>query len=425
MQTSTPTKSSQLIEATPFFYGWVILAAGTASIIMMGPTQTFTIGIFIDFFIHDFGISRATVSLIYGLATLGGSLLLPVTGRWVDRYGPRRMIVVVGFCLGAAAMAMPWVQGSLTLFIVLLALRFLGFGSLQLVCNNVIAQWFIRKRGLVMGIAGQSLAINLIIFPLMAQYFIEQFGWHGAWVIFGLLVWSVVLPVGGFFFKDAPEQYGLLPDGDSQLQVKAGQTQISERNWTLAEARRTGIFWLFAGALSVIALSMAGLVFHQVSLFESRGLSQNLAVTTFTVQAIFSVAGNLGMGRLLDKYSARRLLALLLLTLAAALILVQMMATPVEAFVYGALVGLVSGSFRVMDSVVWAKYFGRRYLGSIKGVTMIMVVGATAFGPYPLGLSLDYFGSYSPALMSLLPLPVVIGLAALLINRPERKRRER
>lgn len=416
-----PTKSSRLIKATPFFYGWIILVVGTVGIVMMAPSQTFTISIFIDYFIKELGISRANISLLYGVATFAASLLLPLTGRQVDRFGPRLMTPLIALGLGLASVGVALVHSIFTLFLGLLALRFLGFGSLQLVSNNLIAQWFIRRRGRVMGLAGLSLPIGLMIFPGLSQFWIEQLGWRWAMGLLGLLVWLVMLPVSLLFFKDRPELYGLQPDGDTLAEVDSLKTGAAERHWTLAEARRTGVFWLFSAGLTVLTMMLAGLVFHQTSLFEVRGLSREVAVSTFYVIAIFSVIGNLGMGWLLDRYRARLLLALTLFLLAATMVMVQFMRTPTEALLYAALNGLVSGAFRVIDAVVWAKYFGRLHLGSIRGAVMIGVVGGTALGPYPLGLSMDTFGSYAPAMTALLVFPVGIGLAALLIKRPEKQ----
>lgn len=416
-----PTKSSRLIKATPFFYGWIILVVGTVGIVMMAPSQTFTISVFIDYFIKDLGISRANISLLYGVATFAGSLLLPLTGRLVDRFGPRLMTPLIAVGLGLASVGVALVHSIFTLFLGLLALRFLGFGSLQLVSNNLIAQWFIRRRGRVMGLAGLSLPIGLMIFPGLSQFWIEQVGWRWAMGLLGLLVWLVMLPVSLLFFKDRPELYGLQPDGDTLAEAASFQAGAAERHWTLAEARRTGVFWLFSAGLTVLTMMLAGLVFHQTSLFEVRGLSREVAVSTFYVIALFSVIGNLGMGWLLDRYRARLLLALTLFLLAATMVMVQLMRTPAEALLYAALNGLVSGAFRVIDAVVWAKYFGRLHLGSIRGAVMIGVVGGTALGPYPLGLSMDTFGSYAPAMTALLIFPVGIGLAALLIKRPEKQ----
>jgi MFS family permease len=411
-------KSSRLINSTPFFYGWVILVVGTLGIVMMGPSQTFTISVFIDYFIKDLGISRANISFIYGLATLAASLMLPRVGRLVDCYGARLTMPLVVLLLGLACGVMALVQGPVTIFLALLALRFLGFGALQLVSNYVIAQWFIRQRGRVMGLAGLSLSIGLLIFPGLSQYLIGQFGWRLTFVLLGGLVWAVMLPLGWGLVRDRPELYGLRPDGDPPLlSPRWGGTGGVEENWTLAEARRNPIFWLFSAGMTVLTMLLAGLVFHQTSLFETRGLSRQVAVNAFNAIAIFSVVGNLATGWLLDRTSPRWLLAGTLFLLAATMLMVLVMHTPEQALLYGALNGLVSGAFRVLDAVVWAKYFGRLHLGSIRGAVMIGVVGGTALGPYPLGLSLDTLGSYTPVMLGLLVFPIGIGLAALLIKR--------
>ena len=422
MKTSDTVASSRIINATPFFYGWVVLVVGTLGIIMIGPSQTFTVSIFIDYFIQDLGISRATVALIYGLATIAASLLLPITGRLFDRHGARQLGLIAALGLGLACLSLSLVQGVLTLFMAMVALRFMGFGSLQLASNNMIALWFVRRRGMVMGLAGLSLGAGFLIFPALTESLISQFDWRGAWIGLGVLVLVVMLPVVWLFFRHKPEAYGLLPDGDiAQSNGDNSQSIIptsSEENWTLAEARRTGAFWLFLIALSTIAMLMGGLVFHQLSLFEVRGLSREWGVRSFQITSIFTIIGNLTMGRLVDRYSTRRMLALTLMLAAGSLILVQTMSNTPAAFIYGALLGLIGGCFRVIDSFVWARYYGRRHLGSIRGATMIGTLGSTALGPYPLGLSFDYLGSYTPVLWGLIALAGGIIVSTFFIQRP-------
>jgi predicted MFS family arabinose efflux permease len=160
------------------------------------------------------------------------------------------------------------------------------------------------------------------------------------------------------------------------------------------------------------------MAFHQVSLFAVRGLDRSVAVFAFQVTAFTSVAGNLGTGYLLDHVSPRQVLALLLALLAVSMVLLQSMTTPWEAMLYATLWGVTSGAFRVVDATVWAKYFGRRHLGSIRGATMIGTVGGAALGAYPLGLSYDLTGNYGAALTMLLVLPAAIALLSFFIKRP-------
>ncbi len=103
MLPTTEPRTSRVINATPFFYGWVVLAAGTLGLLLMGPSQGFTVSLFLDLWVTDLNLSRSTVSLLYGGASLSAAFLLPGAGRLVDRFGPRRVVVVISLGLGLAA----------------------------------------------------------------------------------------------------------------------------------------------------------------------------------------------------------------------------------------------------------------------------------------------------------------------------------
>jgi len=421
--TSNATLSSQyrsrLIERTPFFYGWIVLIAGTLGSVMMGPSQTYTISLFIDTYITEFGLSRATVSLLYGVATLGASLMLPITGRLVDRYGPRKMMVVVSSLFVLSCVSMSLVMGVVSLLLALLMLRFLGFGSMQLVSNNAIAQWFVRRRGTVMGLAGQALAVSLLIWPPLAERLIQNFSWRAAWIGISLLVLVIAVPMSWLFFRDRPELYGQRPDGDGTIDSLYPDI-ANEDDWTLSEAVHTGVFWIFMIAFMLMSTVFAGLVFHQASLFAARGLDRQVAVHSYQVMALVSIIGNLAMGFLLDKVSARLLLVIVLGILSASVWLIATMQTPLGGALYAAFMGTTVGGYRVMDATIWAKYFGRRYLGSIRGATMVGTVGGTALGALPLGICYDMTGSYTPALMAFAVLPLAISALMIFVKRPSR-----
>jgi predicted MFS family arabinose efflux permease len=238
-----------------------------------------------------------------------------------------------------------------------------------------------------------------------------------AWVVLGGLALAIMLPAGWIFFRDRPELYGLLPDGNAPTASELAAIR-QEEHWTLAEARRTPIFWLFFAACTALSMITAGMVFHQTSLFQIHGVDGNLTVMAFQLQALFAIIGNLGIGYLLDHVPARRLLALLMLCLVGAIIQMLLLHTTLAVVIYSALMGLTAGSFRVLDATVWARYFGRLHLGSIRGATMIGTVGGTALGTYILGLGYDLTGNYDASLYLLLSLPIVIAIASFIVKRP-------
>jgi len=421
VETTNTPRTSRVINATPFFYGWVVLAAGTLGLLMMGPSQGFTVSLFLDLWVENLGISRSTASLIYGGASLGAAFLLPISGRLVDRFGPRRLVVVVSLGLGLGCLWLANVQGAATLFLGLLVVRFFGFGSLQITSNNVIAQWFIRRRGFAMGVAGQSLSLGLLVYPWLGESLINGLGWRGAWNGFALLTVGVMIPLGWLFFRDAPERYGLTPDGNSPDEVERQRAGAREENWTLDEARQTSAFWIFFVAISVITMTTAGIVLHQVSLFAQRGFERATVIHVFQMIALFTVGGNLLFGKLLDWYTPRRLMTVALGALVVALLTVQWMSAPWHTVLFSGLMGFSGGAFRVLDASLWPHYYGRQHLGAIRRLTMMGTMGGTALGPYPLGLSFDHLGSYVPALWFFIGLLGAMAVI-LLFLRPPRKR---
>lgn len=421
METTNTPRTSRVINATPFFYGWVVLAAGTLGLLMMGPSQGFTVSLFLDLWVENLGISRSTASLIYGGASLGAAFLLPISGRLVDRFGPRRLVVVVSLGLGLGCLWLANVQGAATLFLGLLVVRFFGFGSLQITSNNVIAQWFIRRRGFAMGVAGQSLSLGLLVYPWLGESLINGLGWRGAWNGFALLTVGVMIPLGWLFFRDAPERYGLTPDGNSPDEVERQRAGAREENWTLDEARQTSAFWIFFVAISVITMTTAGIVFHQVSLFAQRGFERATVIHVFQMIALFTVGGNLLFGKLLDWYTPRRLMTVALGALVVALLTVQWMSAPWHTVLFSGLMGFSGGAFRVLDASLWPHYYGRQHLGAIRGLTMMGTMGGTALGPYPLGLSFDHLGSYVPALWFFIGLLGAMAVILLFLRPPRKK----
>ena len=422
-QTILPQKTSRLVQRTPFFYGWVVLAAGTLGIIMTSPGQTYAVSIFTEHFITDLGLSRSLVSTLYAAGTLIGSFALPLVGRLIDRRGSRFMVVVIAALFGLACIFMGLVQGALMLAIGFVSIRMLGQGSLGLVSQNVINQWWQQRRGTVMGLSGViSSLLGLSAFPALINWLIPQVGWRVSYGLLGGLLLLVMVPVGYFFFREQPEAYGLQPDGRSRPSpTDANQFPDhipAEINWTLPEAMRTSAFWLVGLSAAVVALISTGLFFHMVSLFRDNGLPPTMAAAVYTPVAIATAAATLGSGFLVDRLPLRGVLAASLLLTAVATGMAQFLASTPLALLYGALLGAGTGLVRTIMAVAWAHYFGRAHLGSISGVgSTILIVGA-AIGPIPFALARDGLGSYAPAINGLTLLALLLAGASLLMRPP-------
>ncbi|MBE9107916.1 hypothetical protein IQ273_00570 [Nodosilinea sp. LEGE 07298] len=101
-----PIQHSRLIAASPIYYGWVVLAAGTLGQLMTTPGQTIGVSVFLDPIMADLGLSRSLVSLLYLLGTLSGSLILPFVGRFIDQQGPRVAVGAIAALFALACLGM-------------------------------------------------------------------------------------------------------------------------------------------------------------------------------------------------------------------------------------------------------------------------------------------------------------------------------
>ena len=441
------------------FYGWVLVAAGVLILFASGPGQSHTFGVFLTYVAEDLRLSHTEVSFAYGVATLAAAFGLPYAGRHVDRRGARRVLTVVSLLLGAAAIGFGFVNGLVVLALGFAAVRFLGQGCLFLVASNVIAQWFERRRGFALSLVWLGFSASVALHPPFSQWLIETVGWREAWLWLGISSWALLLPVL-WFIRNRPEDLGLRPDGappsepnaeteqpsappmsridsnepesppgsapsrepeeeaasaDSSASPRTAQPAIT--GLTLKQALRTSAFWIVAFGLSLIALLMTGLFFHQVAIFQHRGLDVHLATRVFAITAICSVVSAPVLGRIMDRTPSRLMYAVALIVMAGALMTLHLVDDVATAIAYAVVFGLANASMHVNVGYLWADYFGRRHLGSIQGTGQTCLIVGASLGPLPFSLSLDLTGNYSAALMGSAVLSVLLALVAALFLR--------
>lgn len=162
------------------------------------------------------------------------------------------------------------------------------------------------------------------------------------------------------------------------------------------------------------------LVFHHVSVMDSRGLDALVAASTLSVIAPGALAGTFLAGFLCDRFPNRFILVGSQLILVFAMLLTLVMAHPWQAMVYGASLGLAGGILMTTAAVIWPNYYGRENLGAIRGVVTAGMVAAAALGPLPFGFLFDVSNSYTSAVLVFLILPVACAIAALMATPPQR-----
>lgn len=417
VQPETTTRRSRIVERSPVYYGWLILVAATVGMMMTSPGQTYGVSVFLDPIIDELGLSRSTVSLLYTIGTLVGSFSLPFVGRFIDRKGPRVAVVVISALFALASVFMGFVSGLFTLLLGFVLIRGLGQGSLGLVSLHVVNIWFVRRRGLAVGLTGLGVAAATGLFPLLIQFLIDEVGWRSGYMLLGALVAAVMLPVGALFFRSHPESYGLRPDTKAPVE----ETPEREVEYDAREARRTLTFWLFVAGDFMVAALGTGLVFHHYSIMAASGVDRLQASAFYLPLGALSAGAILLTGYLMDRMPPRYLLSISLGLLTAAIAMAGRVNSTELILLYGAILGLSQGMKGAIGGSVYAYYFGRKHLGAIKGSAITITVAGTAAGPLIYALGYDAMGSYVPTLLftALLPLAVALYAPFLRPFRPD------
>ncbi len=417
METSS---ERSFVRRLPIFYGWIIVAAGTAGLVMTQPGQSPVLSIFTDAFIEDLNISRSLTSSLFMVGTVVAGLSLSFWGERIDRHGPRRMVGVITALVGLSCFFMAVVQNGVMLGIAYVLLRMLGASALMLVSNTVINQWWVARRGRMAGLSGIIFSlVGMGVFTNVVHWLLKRYTWRTTYGILGAMELLVMLPLGVLLFRDRPEDHGLLPDGadvPAQVQV-SGEDSVG--GWTRGEAIRTPAFWTAAVSLSATSALVTGLYFHMVSIFKSQGLSGEAAAATYLPISIVSALVTLGSGYLIERVPVGKLIAVGLVALAVALGLAQSLTAVPLAIVYSLALGASNGISGTVSSVVWADYFGREHLGSIAGLGAALSRVASALGPLPLALAFDSSGTYAGILRIEALIPLALAAVNLVVKPPQ------
>ena len=416
----------RLANRTPFYYGWVILAAAGSAIFVRNAAASLTIAVFVYPLAEELGWSRTLISGAAAAGGLAATFASPIVGWLIDRYGARAVLTASVITLCISTFLLQWSDVTLTVLGVAIPWVFyIGYGTgrvifsspVQIGASVVVSRWFIRLRGRTNGILNITHSVGMTLFPLIASFVIAQSGWRDAWFVLSALVFAVALLPVALLISQNPEALGLRPDGDAPDDAEdAGSSgtgggtggaggassdapAAEEPDWTHGEAVRTLSLWLLAIATGLLFLMQAGTNTHSAAFFQDQGLSTVTAGFGISFNAIFLGVGSGVWGWVVEKAPARFVMMGVALVMAAASFLFTTTDTAVEALAYSALFGFGLGGMLTVPPVAYADYYGRRALSSIRGITEPFTTFGQAIGVLIPGLVFDTVskdGNYMP-----------------------------
>ncbi|MXP24687.1 MFS transporter [Altererythrobacter indicus] len=347
----------------------------------------------------EFGWSRATIQAAITFSTGLGFFGGPLGGWLVERFGVRRSILggIVG--LGGAVLVCAAMTGSAwQLYLLYAAMALLGAGAGAVSWTFLIADRFVRSRGLALGVALSGTGLAAFITPRIAVAGLEWGGWQGAYIWLAGFCLLLILPLCllGLPRGTGGHRAGSLPE-----------TELPRAGLTLGEAVRGHRFWLIGVATLCIYVAVGGLIPNLVPALTDSGLSQGEAVSIMGFFGLAIVAGRILVGFFVDIFWAPLVASAVLIPAAIACFLIQQPLDFVAYAMAAMAIGMATGMEFDMLGFLAARYLGLAHFARIYGRLYIFVALGAGLAPPAFAFAYDTFGNYG------WPLTISAGLLLL------------
>jgi MFS family permease len=393
------TVATAVTEFDFSYPGWrVVFAACLGVMAGFGSLFVYTFSVFVKPLSAQFGWNRESISAGFAIAAVTLGLASPLLGRWIDRVGPRRIILPCMTIYAAAFLSLALLRfGLWQFYLTCFVLGAVGNGAAHLAYSRSISTWFERRLGTALAFVMMGAGLGAMILPVVAQSVITHSNWRSAYAALGGLAFLLGLPLSWRYIRERGATHR-----------KAAPVAHSGTSWQ--QGLRASSFWIVTAILFVSSISMNGAITHLSALLTDRGLTAAKAALCASILGGSSLLGRIVVGWLLDRFfgphvafAINGITAVGIFTLARA-----------DSFVAGsiaaALIGIGAGGEAAITPYLLTRYFGLRSFSTLYGFTWTFYAAAGGIGPILLGRAFDVTGSYSSLLMIL---AAALGLMAL------------
>lgn len=400
----------------PFFYGYIIVAViFIIQIIMFGSSATS--GVFFKPMINEFGWSRALLSGAFSFSRIITGLSGIVMGGLNDRLGPRVVVTICGFLVGAGFLLMSVTNTVWQLYLFYVVIVGIGMGGVYAPQMSTIAKWFTQRRNLMTGIVFAGGSLGGLILPPAFNWLISTTGWRNSYLVLGTVA-LVIIVLGAQFLRSNPYRMGQAPYGENKsLEVREYGPKIIIEGFSLKEAIYTSQLWIVITMSFCNTFCLTTIMVHIVPHATDLGISAAAAANILAVFSAGLLTGCFVVGICADRIGTRKAFVICFIPMLAILLLLLPIT---EAWMIGLLAFVMAcgnGGGSTLVSTMFAELFGMRSHGLILGFSSLMSALGGALGPFVAGYIFDTKGNYQWAFL-LCGALVFAGLAMSLLLKP-------
>ena len=437
------------IRPTHSKYPWLIAIVGMLTLFLSNGMTATGITIFDPSLLDEFGWSRAELKLRDLIKFVAAALLAPVFGILIDRLNPKYLLMIgcallslgyFGYSLIGNGAPAPLIEAIAVLTFISLAaivafacreawpkvplvvhagiILFLAALSLWLYFANwsgvalnqvyvihlmfsialgcagamtvifLVSTWFVKHRGLAIGIALIGTSMGSAVLPLINPALIESYGWRQAYA-YNAYMPLVLLVIVAVFVKGTPAHAGTVALGQS-----AAIADLKQHGLLFREALRTRTFWAIGLSGFLTYFSIFAFVQHLVlHLNKSFGYTLAAAGRAMFIFSIVAMIAKFGIGALADKVDRHRVFTICQIIMLTGVVI---LATMKREWILAAavIIGIGWGGLFTLYNMLAVNNFGLREIGRINGSINLMESLGTGLGSWAAGRLFDIYGNY-------------------------------
>jgi MFS family permease len=379
------------------FYGWWVILACFILAIITGAFTFFGFTAFFDPLVKEFGWSYTQVSFALSLRGIEMSMLSPLVGFLVDRYGSRRLALLGVITVGLGFIMLSFTRTLWMFYASIILIAFGGGGCTGVVLMHVAVNWFQRKAGLALGILTSGFGASGFLIPVIV-WLIDDFGWRTAVITLGAVTWFIGIPLV-LVIRNTPEECGLCQDGikidpDPPSATRSEKNDGKPEKVDLLQALRHRAFIFLALGEAIRMMVVAAVITHIMPYLNFLHVPRATAGLIAAGVSVISILGRFGFGWLADYFDKRYTIAISMGMMSLGMFSLFTVDVWWVMILFLFLFPIGYGGGTSVRGALLGEYFGRAAFGRLIGLVMgIGAIGAM-IGPTLTGFIFDTTGSY-------------------------------
>jgi len=420
----TPAAAAEQ-SGTGIFYGYYLIGAAMVAQFVSIGSQNYIIGAFFKPMTSDLGWTRSEFTLGRTVAQFVMAFTGFFIGGHVDRHGGRRLMLIGIAVLSVSLYALSFVQELWQWIVLNGVILTIGAALIgNLVVNVTLSKWFVEKRGQAVSLASMGVSMAGVVLPPVMTHIIDDWGWRTGWRMMAVFAAVLMVPTA-LMMRRAPEDYGLNPDGRTNAQMASGLGDRARAEFAMSMTRkqavRTATFYMLVIGFGLFGVTIGVMLLQTIPFMTDAGYSRNTASWMIVLSSIPALASKPLWGYAMDHWDPKKLASAgaVITGISMIVITASVNATADWAVYFGfVLLGFGWGGMIPLQEVIWASYFGRRFLGAVRsaGLPFALVLGAGS--PLLVSLYFDHVGNYNGAFLIVAGLNIAASAMLLFIPKP-------